>query len=331
LAAVVFEYAIGVLVLRRVLIYDESPPEEGGVLGRFATYCMPLVPYAVCGFAYEFADRWLLQQYGGSVEQAYYAVSAQFASISLIATTSILNILWKEIAEAHHRGDVDRAAVLYQRVSRSLFLVGAAMAGFLLPWAETLLRLVLGDAYAGGAVTLGIMFLYPVHQSMGQIGNTMLYATERVATQVIVGIVFMILSIAVSYTVLAPSDAKVPGFGLASTGLAIKMVAMQFVQVNVIAYIIARIWKWRFDWLYQPVSLLGCLALGWLAHAAVASVATVSWPVTASIAAGGVLYLLLFVAFLYAMPWLAGFRRQELIMDTLNLLRKLPTPWLKHS
>src|SRR5207302_5348904 len=121
------------------------------------------------GFAYEFADRWLLQGYGGSVQQAYYAVSAQFAAIALLATGSILSIFWKEIAEAHHRGDHVRTGMLYKKVSRLLFVIGAVIAGFLLPWAQDLLRLLLGAAYVGGPSTLAIMFLYPIHQSMGQI------------------------------------------------------------------------------------------------------------------------------------------------------------------
>ena len=56
-------------------------------------------------FIYIFTDRWLLQYYSGSVEQAYYSVAAQFAAIALIFTTSILRIFWKEISEAQEKGN----------------------------------------------------------------------------------------------------------------------------------------------------------------------------------------------------------------------------------
>jgi len=70
------------------------------VFKEFWHYCLPFIPYAWLGFAHDFADRWMLQHWGGSSEQAYYAVAQQFAAVALLATTSILRIFWKEIAEA---------------------------------------------------------------------------------------------------------------------------------------------------------------------------------------------------------------------------------------
>jgi O-antigen/teichoic acid export membrane protein len=330
-AAIGLEYVVAAVVMLKWLpngVPGESKPADAvsrPAFRSFLRYCLPLIPYAWISFAYDFADRWLLQNYGGSVQQAYYAVSAQFAAIALIATSSILNIFWKEIAEAHYNKDHARTHKLYQRISRILFLVGAIVAGFLSPWAERLIRLILGTAYVGGASTLVVMFLYPIHQSMGQIGGTMLYATERVTLQVVIGVVFMMASMGVTYLVLAPADAVVPGLGLASEGLALKMVGLQIIQANIIAYIIARIWKWRFDWVYQPVSLLGCLALGWMAHGAALELAKGSWPVLAVMALGGVLYLMLIAALVYVMPWLAGFTRTEILRDVNLMVRNTIT------
>jgi O-antigen/teichoic acid export membrane protein len=292
------------------------------VFRLYVRYCMPLIPHAWIGFAYEFADRWLLQKYGGSVQQAYYAVSAQFAGIALIATSSILNIFWKEIAEAHYKADHARTHMLYRRISRVLFLVGAIVAGYLIPWADELLRLILGVAYMGGGLTLVIMFLYPIHQSMSQVGGTMLMATQRVTLQVVIGIAFMLLSIGVTYLVLAPADAVVPGLGLASMGLALKMVGLQIIQANIIAYSISRIWKWRFDWAYQPVSLLGCLTVGWLAHRLAIGLASASWPVPAIMALGGIMYLMLTGALVYGMPWLAASTRSQLLSEATMMFRR---------
>jgi len=320
--AIALEYLAAAIVAQRRFSYavvGEAEAEEGtgwkATLGMYWLYCFPLVLYSLIGFAYEFADRWLLQSYGGSVEQAYYAVGSQFAAIALIATTSILRIFWKEVAEAHAQKDHVRTGKLYKKVSRLLYLVGAVIAGFLVPWSEELLRLILGTAYAGGATTLAIMFVYPVHQSMGQIGGTMLLATERVSLQVGIGIVFMIVSMVATYFVLAPRSLAVPGLSLASEGLAIKMCVMQVLQVNVIAYCIARAWKWPFDWVYQPISLLGCLSLGWIVHATMTKLAGGLWPLPVLMAAGGLLYLILLAGFVYAMPWQTGLTRDELAHD----------------
>ena len=63
-------------------------------------HCKLLIPLAWLGFLYEFLDRWMLSL-GSSEEQAYYALAANFAFIALIATSSIIKVLWKEIAEAY--------------------------------------------------------------------------------------------------------------------------------------------------------------------------------------------------------------------------------------
>ena len=80
----------------KVKKFDDT---EENTLKKYLNYCLPLIPYSWITFAYIFIDRWLLQYYSGSVEQAYYSVAAQFAAIALIFTTSILRIFWKEISE----------------------------------------------------------------------------------------------------------------------------------------------------------------------------------------------------------------------------------------
>jgi O-antigen/teichoic acid export membrane protein len=322
-ALIAIEYVAASALAQRTFSYAEATPSADAhaapretTLRAYVRYCLPLVPYSWMSFVYGFADRWLLQNYGGSIQQAYYAVGAQFGAIALIATSSILRIFWKEVAEAYHGGNHERAGALYKRVSRLLFLVGAMIAGYLIPWAPDLLRVLLGPAYVGGAVTLAIMFIYPVHQSMGQIGGTMLYATERVSIQVVVGIAIMIASIAVSYLTIAPPTARIPGLGLASEGLAIKMVVMQIISVNIFAYIIARISDWPFDWIYQPASLLGCCALGWIAKQSVGGLPAFSGSFYVGMVFSGLVYLSMMAAFVYALPSLAGMTRQQIRRDT---------------
>src|SRR5437870_6827911 len=75
------------------------------LLKEFTAYCKPLVLYGWMGFLYLFADRWLLQEFGGAEQQGFFAIGQQFANISLIATSSILKVFWKEVAEALDRKD----------------------------------------------------------------------------------------------------------------------------------------------------------------------------------------------------------------------------------
>lgn len=316
LAAMVIEWSLAAWVIVKQLQFSARPDDKDNftsVAKEFGRYCLPLIPYAWLGFVYEFADRWLLQNYGGSVQQAFYAVAFQFGGIAAIATSSILNVFWKEIAEAHHQGNKERVASLYLRVSRGLFFVSSCAAGFLIPWSEDILRLTLGSAYVGGATALTIMFLYPLHQSMGQIGGTMLYATGRVRAQVVIGMTFMAMGIVFTYFVLAPTEASIPGFDLGSSGLAGKMVVMQFLAVNVVAVYLARSLRIDFDWMFQPISLVVCLGMGWLAYALPRSVFETFDHVWVGMLASAILYLIMIAGTVWLKPSLAGLSRNEIL------------------
>jgi len=317
LTAVAFEWAIAAWVIAKHLKFSTLSTGSDNfidVFKEFGRYCLPLVPYTWLGFAYEFADRWLLQNYGGSEQQAFYAVAYQFGAVAAIATSSILNIFWKEVAEAYHQENKDRVGMLYRKVSRGLFFVAACVAGFLLPWSKEILQLTLGSAYISGATTLTIMLLYPIHQSIGQITGTMLYATGRVYAQVVIGVLFLASSIVVTYFVLAPANAVIPGLGLGSSGLAGKMVIMQLVFVNVSAIYLARVLEIKFDWIYQPLCIFACLAVGWLAYSISQWLFVTSVHVLFVMLVSGLLYAFLVVCIVWLKPSMAGVNREEILL-----------------
>lgn len=328
------EYGAAAVVAHRVCIAPFLKPHENdvtgtqGILRAFSLYCTPFVPYAFIGFGYAFADRWLLQRFGGSVQQAYYSVGGQFANVALLATSSILQILWKEVAEAHHSGNRARMQLLYERIARVMFFISAAVSGFLIPWSRDLLHLVLGATYAAGTTTLAIMFLYPVHQSLGQVNVTTLYATENARPQVLAGTVMMAVSILVTYVVLAGRTAMVPGLGMGSVGLALKMVGLQLVYVNVLGYIIARRFGWRFRWFYQPVLLAACLCLGFLSRSLAVACTAREWPLQMTLVLSGVPYVAFLAGLIFALPGQIGLSRSDLLPEarlffrqTMGLLR----------
>jgi len=314
--AMIIEWGLAIGVIARQLRFPDMPDEKENfnvILKEFGRYCLPLIPYSWLGFAYEFADRWLLQHYGGSIQQAFYSIAYQFGAVAAIATSSILNVFWKEIAEAHHRGDKERVTVLYRRVTRGLFFVAASVAGFLVPWSESILLLTLGPAYVAGATALAIMFLYPMPQSMGQIGGTMLFAIGRVNLQVILGLSFMASSMVASYFILAPATELIPGFGLESVGLASKMVVMAVLSVNITAYFLAKDMGIRFDWIYQPISGFGCLGAGWAAYILTHWLFDeAAYNLILKMCVSGIFYLPILFAVIWFVPSLMGVNRDDI-------------------
>ncbi len=159
---VILYLLFSVLYARRIYQAGILSEEEGGnsrsVLGEFKTFCLPLIISTWIGFLYSFADYWLLQKFGGSIQQGYYAIGARFASLSLIATTSMLLVFWKEIAEANSLGNMERVRLLYRRVSRSLYFIGAVISCVMIPFSREILALLLGPAYQAAWLPLSLMF-----------------------------------------------------------------------------------------------------------------------------------------------------------------------------
>jgi O-antigen/teichoic acid export membrane protein len=287
---------------------------SGAIFREFAAYCAPLVFYGWASFLYTFADRWLLQKFGGSEQQGFFAVGQQVAAISLIATTSILRVFWKEVAEARERQDHQRVQKLYVSVARSLYFAGAGLSCLFIPYSRQILAWTVGISYEGAWLCLALMFLFPIHQSLGQIQGALFYASSETKTYARIGYLMMGVSIPVTYFVLAPRSAAIAGLGLGAAGLAVKMVVLQIGGVSLQSYVIAKTNGWSYDYSYQAIVLATLLGLGWACKWAAGALLGMS-----GAAAGPVEVILLGSSFyaagllilLYCRPELAGLTRGE--------------------
>lgn len=325
--ALFFEWSIASWIAAKMYrSTNESEPESSSneldssvsVFKEFYKYCLPFIPYAWFSFAHDFADRWMLQKWGGAKEQAYYTISYQLATISLIATTSVLRIFWKEIAEANYNNDKVRVKQLYLRISRGLYFIAAISAGAFIPWTAELINIMLGAQYKGAYSTMLLMFVYPVHQTIGQIGGTMLMATGKTLVQVKLGIGFMIISIILVYFMLAPSNALIPGLGLASGGLAWKMVIMQLIQVNILILVLSKLFDWNYDWQFQIYGLGTTVIIGMLIKYFIIDFFAVSSIVSIFIFA--VLYMTTIGIIVYIRPNISGLTNLDIEAFKFKLL-----------
>lgn len=306
------------LILAKRLKNDLVAEAEDGfsnVFGKFRSYCGPLAIYGLVGFAYSFADVWLLQKFGGAIEQGLYSVGYRFGAVCLIATTSILRIFWKEIAEANEFGDKKRIYYLYVKTSRSLCFVSAFGACFLIPFSKEILSL-LGSEYEAGYICLAIMFIYPIFQSLGQINGSYFHATAQTRLHSTIGIIKMIVSVPVTYFVLAPSSNMIPGLGLGSVGLALKIVILAAISVNISHFFICKISNGRLNIFNQFISIGLLLAASFVIKFFLIWV----WHVLDTPFSGLLtmifcvpIYVLIAGVIIYLFPGLGGLERRQII------------------
>ena len=76
----------------------------------------------------------------------------------------------------------------------------------------------------------------------------------------------MIFSILITIIFLAPKKFLIPGLSLGSEGLALKLVLLQFVQVNLFSWYLSKKFKWNFDGFNQMTLLSFSLFFIYLSH-----------------------------------------------------------------
>ncbi len=277
------------------------------IFNEFWIYCSPFIPYMILGFINEFGEKWMLQAWAGPEQQAYFGIANQFASIALIVTVSIIKVFWKEIAEAHENKNFKLVKKLYLNSTRMLFFIGLMISIPLLPWTNEILLIILGDSYTNGSMVFLIMLLYPIHQTIGQINGTMFYATENTKPLVIGNIIFLILSIILTIIFLAPKDFLIPGLAMGSVGLAIKLVLLQFIQVNAFSWFLAKKFNWNFDGFNQIFLICLSLLFIYLSHQIIKQISINNIYIDFSLTT--VLFLVLMIGFIFFKPDKVGLSR----------------------
>tara|TARA_B110000238_G_scaffold182758_1_gene208784 strand:+ start:2204 stop:2716 length:513 start_codon:yes stop_codon:yes gene_type:complete len=164
------------------------------------------------------------------------------------------------------------------------------------------------------------MVIYTAHQSLGQINGVLLLATEKVKIHAIIGSVAVIAGVAASYFILAPAEAVIPGLNMGSEGLAWKMVIINLVMVNILMYVIARQFNWKYQWFYQFYVLGLAILVGYLVKNLVLGIFSSMY---LSMIISLLLYTVIFGLLCYAFPMLAlGITKSKLLGSLSKLVPK---------
>lgn len=286
------------------------------IVPGYVKYCCPLVMTTVISFLYSYFDTWILQYFGGSSQQGLFQIANQFAMISLLATSSMLNIFWKEIASAYERNDKQKVQYIYSKAIRGMVMFGAVISGFLAPWTNQIIQMLLGESYIGAVPILAIMFFYPIHQSIGQLTCAFFLATNQTRIYSLTSIIVMLISMPLTYLFQAPASGYlIPGLGLGALGLALKTVVINIASVNISLYVISRLQQWKYDYIHQFIAICSTSIIGygsyWGAQLLGGSVFVFSFKITLLFQGfiAAIFYFPTIVCLVYYMPEVAGLSR----------------------
>jgi O-antigen/teichoic acid export membrane protein len=269
-------------------------------------YYMPLVAYL---------GPYLIQKWYGSEQQGYYALAMQWCGFAMLFTNSGVWIFWREIAHHTSARDMTVAAGIYRQFNKLFFFLALVLAFWLSASSGLLVDVVAGQRFQAAEPVLQIMAFYPISQTLGQLTMVSLKAMEHTGSYARWSAFLSIPDLALTYFVLAPADAAVPGLHLGAVGLAAKTALYGFLSVQ------------AYDWLnchYLGIRYLGSLLQRLLVVMVVGITAVVLFGIGAPIlhhsglgelgtlGIASFAYLLAVALLLLAVPDLAGLTRARL-------------------
>lgn len=237
---------------------------------EYIKYCLPLAVGYIASSTQGFVENWMLQRFGGSIHQGFFMLGSRFSTICLLATTAISKIFWKEIAEYFAKGNQEQIQKLLRSTFRLLYSSSAVLSGFLVPFVPLLLVHFVGPEFESAWLVMSILFVYPVHQGLGQIIAAYFQATHKTKLYRNLCLCSMSISIIITYLVLAPSNAPIPGLNGGSTGMALKMYLVTIFSVNLGFFFVHKDSGESLSPAYQIMVLGFFLSTGFLAHSIVA-------------------------------------------------------------
>ena len=198
---------------------------------EFYNYSFPLFTLGVIAIISGLGERWILQYYGGSVEQGYYSISYAFASIIFLFTGSMSPLFTREFSAAWIIKDFVRMRQLYNKIIPVLIICATYLSFFVVFNSENIVELVLDESYADAGVIISIMAIYPIHQTYGQLLGSIIYGSGNTKFMRNVSIPLDLLGLLATLYLLLPIH--MGGLEMSSEGLAYKMVLVQIIVVNI--------------------------------------------------------------------------------------------------
>lgn len=279
---------------------------------EFFNYTYPLFIYTLAGFITAILDRWLLQVYGGSIQQGFFGLSSQIGVLCFLFTNSMTPLLMREFSIAFGNKDITQMAILFRRYIPLMYSITAFFSCFIVIQADKVVSIFGGNQFRDAVTVVMIMAFFPIHQTYGQLSNSVFYATGQTVLYRNITVIFMIIGLPVTYFLIAPKEQW--GIGIGAAGLAIKTVVLQFIAVNVQLYFNAKFLKLSF-WKYfghQIFSVFCLLTIALFAIYFTDYILDLYEYIIINFLLSGFLYALMVIILIYFIPIVFGLKKQDI-------------------
>lgn len=221
--------AIGLI---RILLNKKIPVQPFNVslnetkkyIKPYFKFTTPLFIASIIVLPLSFFNRWLLQKFGGSIEQGYFSISSNLSFFIIIFSNSLTPILLREFSISFNNNDSARMRSLFVKSLYTLFAFTAYVSIFLMFQASKVTIFLGGDSFNKAILPVSIMVLYPIPYVVNGILYTVFNSTNRTRLLSYTSIIINGLGTIILFILIAPS--KYYGLDLGAAGFAIYTVSI---------------------------------------------------------------------------------------------------------
>lgn len=190
----------------------------------FYKYSHPLLVLGIIVLPLSLTGRWMLQKFGGSVQQGYFSLSESFSAFIIIFSNSVTPLLLREFSISFNEKNINKMSALFNKSISIFTVVSSYFSVFLALNASAVTMMVGGKSFEGAILPTTIMLFYPIPYIANNILYVLIYATNRTALLRNVMLIFGVFGLLMSFILIAPNEYF--GLGLGAVGFAIMTVSV---------------------------------------------------------------------------------------------------------
>lgn len=280
-----------------------------GYLKSFTEYSHPLYTFAIVGLLTEYIRRWLLQVYGGSIEQGYFSLSLAISAFVMMFSDALTPLLLREFS--FHRGnqDTEKMTLLFKQFVPMFYSIAAYFSIFIMLQSFIITNIFGGSEFMKARLPIAIMALYPIHYTTNNILYALFFSTRQTSLHRNLGIFFRVFGLLLTFFLIAPSEYY--GLEAGAVGYSLSMILVTFLTYNIYLWFSTKILNIQFVniFLHQFKSVLFFLIIGLISINLTEFIFDSMIP---SFILSGIIYTILTIAATHFSPFLFNFQLNEI-------------------
>ena len=286
----------------------------------FFNYSHPLLALSIVTFVFGVFTRWVLQYFGGSVEQGYFSFSDAFSGFIIIFANSIIPLLQREFSISYGNHNLGKMKLLFERSLLIFVTFATFFCVYLVYNTKMFTSLIGGHSFKGSILSTQVMLFYPIPYIANNILYATCYATSKTSLLRNVQISIGLLNSIITFFLIAPQ--KYGGLHLGAFGFAISLVAVTYLNHIILLIYCSKIFD--LNWINLIFKYLRIIIIFIIIGAFSFIIGkTISSSPFINIFISGILYLIFAALFLLRFPVILSFTRSEVQSYITSIVRNI--------